>query len=303
MRLGVGLPVSGPWATPDNQQRVATRAEKLGYDSVWAFQRLLHPVDTDWGAPYHAALDPVTSLAFVAARTRRIRLGIAVVNLPFYAPLVLSKALTTVDVLSEGRLDVGLGLGWAREEFAAVGVPMEHRGARAAEFVEYLRTVWTQPEPEFDGEFYRLPRCRVEPKPVQQPHPPLLMGGTVDAALRRIGRIADGWVSSSRADLGTIGRSVDLVKQSAAAAGRDPERLRFVVRGVVGLEVDSGDQPRRSLHGDVDQIRADLAALERNGVTEVFLDANWDPRSASDDVDPAAALANAEHLLQSLSPR
>ena len=113
-QLGVGLPVSGAWATPENMVHVATRAEELGYTSLWSFQRLLHPVDEDWGAVYHGVVDPVTALAFVAGCTSRIRLGLAVVNLPFYSPIVLSKALTTVDIVSKGRLDVGLGLGWAR---------------------------------------------------------------------------------------------------------------------------------------------------------------------------------------------
>lgn len=303
MRLGFGLPVSGTWATADHLDRLARRAEELGYDSVWAFQRLLHPVDHDWGAPYHQVLDPLTALPFVAGRTSRIRLGVAVVNLPFYAPVVLSKALTTVDIVSGGRLDVGLGLGWAAEEFEAVGVPLAERGARAEEFVTCLRTTWTDDEPEFHGRFYQLPRCRVDPKPVQRPHPPLLMGGGAEVALRRIGRLADGWISSSRMDLTTIGTSIDVVRSAAAEAGRDPAQLRFVVRGVVGLDqpVAEGEQ-RRPLQGSAEQVRADLAALAEQGVTEVFLDPNWDPRSVSDGVDPAAAYANAEHALETLAP-
>lgn len=302
MRLGFGLPVSGSWATPANLTTVAQRAEELGYDSVWAFQRLLHPVDHEWGQAYHAVLDPLTALAFVAARTSRIRVGVAVVNLPFYAPVVLSKALTTVDIVSGGRLDVGLGLGWAAEEFAAVGVPLAERGARAEEFVTCLRCTWADDEPEFHGRFYELPRCRVDPKPVQRSHPPLLMGGTAEVALRRIGRLADGWISSSRMDLTAIGASIDVVRSAAAEAGRDPARLRFVVRGVVGLDQEPDGGERRPLQGSADQIRGDLAALEEQGVTEVFLDPNWDPRSVSDGVDPEAALANAQHTLETLAP-
>ncbi len=154
-RLGLGLPVSGAWATPENMRHVAERAEELGYTSLWSFQRLLHPVDEDWGSVYHGVVDPVTALAYVAGFTSRIRLGLAVVNLPFYSPLVLSKALTTVDIVSAGRLDVGLGLGWAPQEFEAVGVPMEGRGARAEEFVACLKAIWTQPEVEFSGAYYR----------------------------------------------------------------------------------------------------------------------------------------------------
>ena len=301
MRLGFGLPVSGTWATPDNMRHIAVRAEQLGYDSVWGFQRLLHPVDEEWGPVYHGVVDPVTALAYVAGQTSRIRLGIAVVNLPFYTPIVLSKALTTLDLVSGGRLDVGLGLGWSPQEFAAVGVDSGRRGARAEEFVACLKAVWTQDAPELDGEFYELPRARVEPKTVQRPHPPLLMGGAAEAALRRIGRIADGWVSSSRADLTAIGHSVDVVKGAAIEAGRDPQRLRFVVRGTIGLDAPvTGD--RRPLQGNAEQIRADLAMLAEQGVTEVFLDCNWDPRTVSDGIDPVAALENAEKVLTTFAP-
>jgi probable F420-dependent oxidoreductase len=300
-QLGVGLPVSGAWATPENMVHVATRAEQLGYTSLWSFQRLLHPVDEDWGAVYHGVVDPVTALAFVAGSTSRIRLGLAVVNLPFYSPIVLSKALTTVDIVSKGRLDVGLGLGWARQEFDAVGVPMAGRGARAEEFVACLKTIWTEQDVEYHGRFYDVPLSRVEPKPVQQPHPPVLMGGTADVALRRIGRIADGWISSSRTDLATIGESVDVVRSEASEWGRDPSALRFVTRGVVRLgEAASGD--RVPLQGSADQIREDLAALAASGITEVFLDLNWDPDTVAADIDADAALEHAERVLTALAP-
>ncbi len=301
MELGVGLPVAGAWASPANMQRVATRAEELGYSSVWTFQRLLHPVDTDWGAVYHAVHDPITALAFVAASTTRIRLGLAVVNLPFYAPIVLAKALTTLDTVSAGRLDAGLGLGWAPEEFVATGVPYDRRGKRGEEFIACLKAIWTQSEVEFAGTFHTVPRCRVDPKPVQRPHPPLLLGGAAERALRRAGRLADGWISSSRTDLTTIGRSIEVVRNGAREAGRDPAALRFVVRGVVRM----GSEPapgRKPLHGTVAQIRADLGALADQGVTEVFLDGNYDPQIVSPGADPAESMQRAEQLLVAFAP-
>ncbi len=301
MLVGTGLPLAGPWATPANMRGTAQLAEDLGYASLWTFQRLLHPLDEEWGASYHAVHDPITSLAFVAAATSRIRLGLAVVNVPNYAPLVLAKALTTLDILSAGRLDVGIGLGWAPQEFAAVGIPRERRGARGEEFVACLRTIWTEPEVEFAGEFYTVPRCRVEPKPVQRPHPPLLLGGTADVALQRAGRTADGWISSSRTDLTTIGTSIELVRQAATDADRDPDRLRFVVRGVVGHGPELGPE-RSPLQGSADQIRHDLHALGKVGVTEVFLDLNYDPVMVADDVDPAWAQDRAVEVLTALAP-
>ena len=302
MRIGLGLPVSGTWATPGTLRHVASRADELGFDSLWAFQRLLHPVDQDWGSAYHSVQDPLTSLAYAAAVTSRIRLGVAVLMAPYYAPIVLAKALTTVDVLSGGRLDVGIGLGWSAQEFSAVGVPMERRGARAEEFVACLKAIWTQPEVEFHGEFYDVPLSRVEPKPVQSPYPPLLMGGGAEAALKRIGRIADGWISSSRTDLTTIGESIDVVRVAATEAGRDPDVLRFVVRGVVRLTAQpTSGEARIPLQGDAGQIRADIDALAAQGVTEVFLDLNWDDSTVGA-ADPDAALANADAVLTQLAP-
>jgi probable F420-dependent oxidoreductase len=281
---------------------VATRAEELGYDSLWTFQRLLHPLDEEWGRAYHAVLDPITALAYVAAVTSRIRLGLAIVNVPYYSPIVLSKALTTLDIVSHGRLDVGLGLGWTPQEFAAVGVSLARRGARGEEFVHALEAIWTQPEVEFHGEFYDVPRSRVQPKPVQRPHPPLLLGGTAEAALRRAGRISDGWISSSRTDLSAIGTSIGVVRSAALEAGRDADALRFVVRGVVHLTPDP-QVDRKALSGSAAQIREDLVKLAGVGVTEVFLDLNYDPRTVSDDVDEQAGLANAELTMTELAPQ
>ena len=304
MRVGLGLPVSGTWATPETMRYVATRADELGFDSLWAFQRLLHPVDDDWGAAYHAVHDPIAALSYVAAVTSRIRLGIAVVMAPYYAPIVLAKALTTLDIVSTGRLDVGLGLGWSAQEFEAVGVSMEQRGPRAEEFVACLKAIWTQREVEFHGEFYDVPLSHVELKPVQSPYPPLLMGGGAEAALKRIGRIADGWISSSRTDLTTIGQSVELIKASALDAGRDADALRFVVRGVVRLTgTPTSGEARIPLQGNADQIRSDIEALEVQGITEVFLDLNWDADTVGADVGPGAARDNADRVLTELAPR
>lgn len=303
MRLGFGLPVSGSWARAANLVRIATRAEELGYDSLWTFQRLLHPAEGDWGPMYRAVQDPLLTLAHVAALTERARLGVAVVNAPFYSPILLAKQLSTLDELSGGRLDAGLGLGWAEEEFQAVGVDHARRGARTEEFIACLKAIWTQDVVEFDGEFYRMPAARVEPKPLQQPHPPLLLGGSAERALRRVGRIADGWISSSRHDLRGIGADLELMRGAARDAGRDPDRLRFIIRGVLMLTDGPAGADRRPLQGDAGQIREDFDGLADEGVTELFIDLNFDPEVGSPDADPAESMRRAEHLLNTFAPR
>jgi probable F420-dependent oxidoreductase len=298
VKIGFGLPVSGSWATPDTITHVARRAEELGYHSLWSFQRLLSPVDGSWGEMYRSVHDPLTALAYAAAITSRVRLGVAVVNLPFTTPVQLAKQATTVDILSAGRLDLGLGLGWSDEEYAASGASKLRQGRRAEEFVAVLKTLWTDEVVAHEGEFYRIPSARMDPKPVQRPHPPVLLGGTAPAALRRAGRLTDGWVSSSRADLDRIGESITIVAGAAAEVGRDPSGLRFVCRGVVKVGPRTG-----RLTGSYGEITGDLEAVAAQGITELFVDLNFDPRVGSPDADPAESRRHADEVLEALAPR
>jgi probable F420-dependent oxidoreductase len=304
MNVGFGLPVSGAWATPDNISRFATLAEASGYSSLWTFQRLLVPAGSAMEAVYHSVLDPMAALAYAAAVTARIRLGVAVVNAPYVSPGYLAKQAASVDVLSSGRLDLGIGLGWMPAEFAMTGAPMEHRGARAAEYVQVLHAIWGDQPVEFSGEFYTVPRGTVLPRPAQPGGPPILLGGTATVALRRAGRIADGWVTSSRANLSKISESIQIVHDAAAAAGRDASALRIICRGVIRWGEQARDDAggRRLLSGDRDQIREDLTWLTGQGVTEVFCDLNWDPLVGAPEADPHAAGDRAEEILAALAP-
>ncbi|WP_054045536.1 TIGR03619 family F420-dependent LLM class oxidoreductase [Alloactinosynnema sp. L-07] len=301
MLIGFAVPVSGSWATTDNVVRVAERAEELGYHSLWTFQRLLSPPDGSWGEMYRSVLDPIATTGFLAARTSRVRLGIAVLNLPFFAPPLLAKQLATLDVLSGGRLDAGLGIGWAEEEYIAVGADQRGRGRRAEEYLPLLRRFWSDGVVEHEGEFYRVPPIRMDPKPVQAGGPPILLGATAPAALRRAGRLCDGWVSSSRADLPSIGASIAIVREAAREAGRDVDALRFVCRGAVRVrETTHGD--RRTLTGTLDQIRGDFAMLAEQGITELFVDLNFDPEIGSPDADPAESMRRAHDALTAFAP-
>jgi probable F420-dependent oxidoreductase len=229
---------------------------------------------------------------------------VATICLPFISPVVLAKQAATVDVLSGGRLDLGLGIGWMPEEFAATGASTARRGARAAEYLAVLRTLWADEVSSFDGEFYTIPAARQDPRPVQRPGPPVLLGGMSRPAMERAGRIADGWITSSRADLSEIAAAIAMIREAASAAGRDPDAVRIVCRGVVlaGAEVTGPDGGRRLLSGSFAQIREDAAWLGEQGVTELFYDLNWDPQVGSPSVEPQAAAARAEEILGELAP-
>jgi probable F420-dependent oxidoreductase len=271
--LGFGLPVSGDWATPDTIRRIARRAEELGYASLWTFQRVLDPAGGELGPSHRSVLDPVVPLAYVAGHTERIRLGTATICAPFTAPALLAKTLTSLDVLCGGRLTAGLGMGWMPQEYAAAGVPFERRGARMDEYLRCLEALWTQDPVEFAGEFYTVPRSHIGPPPVQRPHPPVLLGGSATPALRRAGRLAQGWIAGSGQDLTDLGARIATVR----AAARDPEAVQIVIRrtldGMRGLALD------------------ELAA---QGVTEVILDLN---------LSPGVDAGNAERVLETFAPR
>lgn len=304
MLIGFGAPVSGSWATPHNQVEIAQRADQLGYASLWTFSRLIY---SDWpepmrlGSPYRSVHDPIVVASFLAAVTQRIRLGLAVVNAPFYPPIVLAKSLTSLDIVSAGRLDAGLGIGWSPDEYEATGTPADRRGARMSEYLRCLSEIWTGDPAEFSGEFYQVPRGWSDPRPVQKPHPPVLLGGTAQAALRRAGELAEGWISSSRADIDDIPASVDVIRGGASDAGRDPDAVRVVIRGVARLR-DTPDPEAGPLTGPIDAIRAGLARYAEAGATEVFLDLNFDEEIGNPDADPARSVDVAHQLLEAFAP-
>ena len=288
MQIGFGIPVSGSWATPGNIVEVARKAEALGYASLWSFQRVL------------TSAARVTAVsAYLAAVTEQIRIGIAIVNLPFYAPIVLAKTLTSIDLLSEGRLDAGLGLGWNPDEFAAAGVPMERRGARAEDFIACLRAIWTQDPVEHHGEFYDVPRGYVDPKPAQRPHPPILLGGSAEPALRRVGRMSEGWISASRFEAAKVPAAIETIREAAREAGRDPADLRVVIRGSVKVREADEETP---LTGTVEKIKRDMAAYADAGATELFVDLNFDEQIGNPQADPAESMRRAHAALEAFAP-
>ena len=182
---------------------VATRADELGYESIWAGEHIVFPTSVETPYPYDPAagapapttplLDPLLTFAHLAARTRRILFGTGILVLPIRQPLAVAKNATTLDVLSEGRFLLGIGSGWLREEFEALEMPWDHRGARMEEMVEIMRKLWANPFVSHEGRYYRFDEIGFEPKPVRG-RIPILVGGETPIALRRAARSGDGWL-------------------------------------------------------------------------------------------------------------
>jgi probable F420-dependent oxidoreductase len=280
MRLGCVLPTVGPLGGPDALIRVAQRAEALDYHSLWVADRLLYPLAPR--TPYPASadgvlpdyfkrcLDPVEALTFVAGHTRRITLGTSVLNMPFYNPVVLARRLATLDLLSGGRLRVGLGQAWSADELEAVGADPKARAERADEFIEVLKTLWGPDPVEFRGRHFRVARSIVGLKPVQTPHPPIYLAAYVPPALRRAATAADGWLPSSL-PVSALQQMIPRLHAFAREAGRDPGKLEVIYLGGISItDAPLDDAKRGILSGSAVQIRADVGRLRDVGVTEII---------------------------------
>jgi probable F420-dependent oxidoreductase len=229
---------------------------------------------------YQHVLDPLEALTFAAAQTKSIALGTSVLDIPYHNPVMLARRLTTLDILSNGRLRLGLGLGWSQDEMAAVGSDMKKRGAMADEFLQVLKAIWTTNPVEFHGKFYQVPKSYIGPKPVQKPHPPIYMAAFAPAAIKRMATKTKGWNPVSIPIAG-MAQMFGGAKQIAKEAGRDPSSLQMIVRA--NLEITDrplGDK-RMIFSGTLDQIKEDLAGCRGVGVHEVFFDPAFSPGGQS----------------------
>jgi probable F420-dependent oxidoreductase len=215
---------------------VCRRAEAAGFESLWGGEHVVLPTTIESRYPYTAdgkipavpdtpIPDPLIWLAFAAAAAPTMRLGTCILIVPQRNPLVLAKELATLDRLSGGRLELGLGIGWLREEFDALGVPWEQRGARTDEYVAAMRALWSGPHAEFHGRFVDFPPVTCSPRPVQE-RIPILVGGDTDAAIRRAVRLADGYFPGE-GDLDRLATLIERVRVAAEQAGRDPASIEI----------------------------------------------------------------------------
>jgi probable F420-dependent oxidoreductase len=235
MRIGLFAPLAGPFATGEYLSALGAGAEERGFHSLWVAEHVVlfddyastYPYARDGripAPPESGILEPFTSLAYLAAATRRLRLGTGICLLPQRNPVYTAKEAANVDFLSGGRLDFGVGVGWLAEEFRAAGAPFERRGARCDAYLEVLKRLWCDEVSEYKGEFYELPACRMYPKPVQRPHPPIHVGGESDAALRRAARHGQAWYGFDR-DPAQAAEGIRRLEAQLAAIGRPRSEL------------------------------------------------------------------------------
>jgi probable F420-dependent oxidoreductase len=247
VKFGLLFANAGPFSKPDNAVGLAQLAESLGFESLWTVEHVVVPVgyqsqypysDTGKmpGEDYVPIPDPLIWLSYVAGATSTIHLGTGILILPQRNPLILAKELATLDRLSRGRVELGVGVGWLREEFDALGVPWEGRGRRTDEYVDVLRRVWREPETAYDGEFASFAPLKSYPKPTQAGGVPIHVGGHTPVAARRAGRIGDGFMPG-RGDVATLTALLDEMRHAAADAGRDAGAIEVTAGG--GLDLDT----------------------------------------------------------------
>jgi probable F420-dependent oxidoreductase len=301
VKIGLMLPHIGAEMSPQLVVEAARRAESLEYDSLWVIERLLYPThprskypaSADGSLPpmYARALSPLETLSYVAAHTSKIALGTGVLVMPLHNPVVLARQLATLDVLSGGRLKVGLGQGWSLDEIEAAGSTATRRASRADEFLQVLRAIWTTDPVEFRGEHFAVPRSTLQPKPIQSPHPPIYLAGYVPSALKRVGQAANGWMPSG-VPLRATGPMMAQARQAASAVGRDPASLELVIFAFSSILPESHGDDRPDFVGTLDEIRRDVMAARDLGATEII----FGPSYESGELHPDEYLAALEPL-------
>ncbi len=277
MDFGCVFPNRGPMATPTNLARFAEKAEALGYDTVWFSDHIVIPTEVKSFYPYDPSgrmafnpaepyWEPLAVIGYVAGRTSRVRLGTSVLVLPYRNPVVTAKMLATLDVLSNGRITLGAGVGWMEEEFTAIGLDTyPRRGAYSDECIRIFRELWTKDNPSFQGEFHQFSKVRCEPRPVQSGGIPIWVGGHTPQAIRRAARLGDGWqplVQRPPADLppAEMRQKIIQLRAFAQQAGRDPQRLTLAMGSSIQFTDGAATGPRSLFTGTPAQI---IEAIQR----------------------------------------
>ena len=292
MKVGIVLPQTGESATSENILYIGKEAEKEVFDSVWVFDRLLWPLkpQTPYGgqpnAPipveYQSILDPLETLTYLAANTDRISLGTSIIDMLFQNPVILARRFATLDILSGGRVIAGLGIGWSKDEYDVSGIPYKDRGARADEYMQVLKRTWTDDVVEFRGQFYNIPASKIGPKPVQKPHPPILLGGYTPKTFPRIVNYADGWIPiAGFAPLEQQEQAISGLRESARKANKDPSNIRIIVLSYPNLldssQSSSSNQPRSPMSGTIDEIGSDIDRIKAMGAEHMIFGYAFSP--------------------------
>jgi probable F420-dependent oxidoreductase len=293
LKIGITLPQAGHQATRENVIQMANLAEKEGFDSLWVFERLLWPLhpQTPYGGTrdgslpveMQTVLDPLETLTFIAANTDKIILGTSVIDMLFHNPVILARRFASLDVLSEGRVIAGLGIGWSKDEYQVSNVPFSNKGKRADEFIQVLKKIWTADVVEFKGAFYNIPASKIGPKPIQKPNIPIYLGGFSPNTFARIVNYdTNGWLGVIGGPLVYLENNIKAIKDNAIKANKDPNSFKVILLTYPNI-IDSKNQPtnedqRFPLTGTIDQIGNDIKRIKQDmGIDHIIFGYNLLP--------------------------
>ena len=283
MEFGFTLPNLGGTAQPDALLQMAQRIEGLGYDSLWVSDHVVIPNEVNSRYPYNSTgvigirsdediLEPFTAMSYLAGATRKLRLGISVMVLPYRHPVLNSKMMATLDVMSGGRTIVGAGVGWMKEEFDLLDADYDNRGRVTDEHIKIFKALCTQEDPVFEGEHYRVHGTKFSPKPLQKPHPPIWVGGTTNRAILRAATLGDGWhVVRMRPEEVAKGR--DRLLRIRREQGLDTEGYQVSIRTTLDITDASPGDRRTPLTGTPQQVADDVKEYQEAGVEHIVLGA------------------------------
>lgn len=297
MKFGVNLINFGPTASPDSLLRWTQLAETLGYHFVMISDHVVITPDVaeHYPAPFY---DPFVSLAWLAGQTRKIEIGTTVVILPYRHPLQVARMASNLDQLSNGRFILGVGVGWARQEFAALNVDFSQRGAMTDEYLEVILSTWSSERIDFHGPFVDVDKAETGPPPIQRPHPPIWVGGNGPAGRRRAVRVGAPWHPISIRMKWLIDEALPHLRAVASELEKPVPSLCPRIRlHLTGEPLD--DAQRRAGEGTVDQVRADLAELASLGADYVLLDTYTGEPEATRDTEHSWSMLStlAERIL------
>ena len=292
MDFGFAFPGRGPLATPEILTKLARKADELRYSSIFVTDHVVIPATQSAPYPYsptgkfagdwkNGYLEPLTLMSYLAGETSRVKLGTSVLVIPYRNPVVTAKMLATLDVLSGGRIILGAGVGWFKEEFEALHAePFERRGAVTDEYLQLMRAFWTQEPVDWPGAFYRMGTVSAMPKPRQKGGIPIWVGGHTDAALRRAGELSNGWHPIGLRPPAMLlpeeyGDKVSIVRDWARKAGRDPKEITLSFRcplEVLPKRAKSAGGERQLFRGTVAEVIGDIKTYQALGVTHFVFD-------------------------------
>ncbi len=241
MKFGLFSINNGPCASPKTAAAVAKAAEQAGFESVWTGEHVIVPdpqVPPSPVAPEYPMLDPGISLSFIAANTTTIRLGTGIIILPQRNPVVLAKELASLDVLSNGRLIFGIGIGYLKPEFDAIGAPFDHKGPRTEEYLKAMIALWSMPKPEFSGQWVKFKGVNAMPRPVQKPHPEIAFGGHTKEAYSRAARLAKGWYGFAQ-DHDSTQKCLSGLREACKAEGKKYEDIEISITPRIKVDRDT----------------------------------------------------------------